>query len=140
MKYSFLCALYRQNRQKTFLTALLYSFPTWIDIFFYINQTAHWLAWSPAANTTFYRLIHSDYFWLIVSFNLLPLLFLFCLRQTQLILALKIWIGIAGSFFLIHAFYWPSYPITTLLIISFNLPFLNLRNKELMHTYINPMP
>ncbi len=111
MKYSFLWALYRQNRQKTFLTALLYSFPTWIDIFFYINQTAHWL-----------------------------LLFLFCLRQTQLILALKIWIGIAGSLFLIHAFYWPSYPITTLLIISFNLPFLNLRNKELMHTYINPMP
>ena len=108
--------------------------------FFYINQTAHWLAWSSAANTTFYLLIHSDYFWLIVSFNLLPLLFLFCLRQTQLILALKIWIGIAGSFFLIHAFYWPSYPITTLLIISFNLPFLNLRNKELMHTYINPMP
>jgi len=50
--------------------------------FFYLNQTAHWLAWSPAAHTTFYRLIQSDYFWLIVSVNLLPLLFILCTTNT----------------------------------------------------------
>jgi hypothetical protein len=42
--------------------------------------------------------------------------------------------------FLVDAWFWSSYPWGMLIIVASALPFLEIENKQLMGTYIQPSP
>ncbi|EPH31959.1 hypothetical protein L293_1735 [Acinetobacter gyllenbergii CIP 110306 = MTCC 11365] len=51
---------------------------------------------------------------------------------------LKIWLFVAVCVFLINAWFWASYPYSTILLFALSLASLKQEQNQLMNTYIRP--
>lgn len=136
MKYSFLWALYRQDKEKAIRKGCWFLLPSIFNVFCFLNFHYHLLEWQVNPKSSIGRLIISPQFTLVILWDSLPFLLLLLIHQKFIARSLNIWVSITAIYFLIDAWYWSNYSSGTLLIVAWALPFLKIENTNLMGTYI----
>ena len=140
MKYSFLWALYQQDKGKAIRKGCWFLFPSFANLFCFLNFHYQLIEWQVNPKSTIGKLVINPLFPWVILWDSLPFIFLLLIHQQYLPRILNIWLYITGAYFLVDAWFWSSYPWGMLIIVASALPFLEIENKQLMGTYIQPSP
>ncbi|NNP77937.1 hypothetical protein A7P54_16180 [Acinetobacter sp. Ac_3412] len=138
MKYSFLWALYRQDKGKAIRKGCWFLLPSFANFLCFLNFHYQLIEWQVSPQSSIGRLISGPHFWWVILFDCIPFLLLATVRQRYLLILLKIWLLIAVSFFLINAWFCASYPYSTILLFALSFASLKQEQNQLMNTYIRP--
>ena len=138
MKYSFLWALYRQDKGKAIRKGFWFLFPSIFNLFCFLNFHYQLLEWQVNPKSSLARLISGPHFWWAILFDCIPFILSITVWQRYFLKLLKIWLFIAFCYFLINAWFWSNYSFVTGVMVAYALPFLEIENKKIKGTYIQP--
>lgn len=137
MKYSFLWALYRQDKGKAIRKGCWFLFPSFANLFCFLNFHYQLIDWQVNPKSSIGKLISGPHFWWAILFDCIPFLLLVTVWQRQVLKLLYLWLFIAVCFCLINAWFWASYPYSTIILFGYSIRSLKQEHNQLMSAYIH---
>lgn len=137
MKYSFLWALYRQDKGKAIRKGCWFLLPSFANLLCFLNFYYQLIQWQVNPKSSIGKLISGTHFWWVILFDCIPFLLLITVWQRQVLKLLYLWFFIAVCFCLINSWFWASYPYSTIILFGYSIRSLEQEHNQLVSTYIH---